>query len=253
MTLHWETLGQGRDIVLLHGWGMNSGVWEPLLPFVTENFRVTLIELPGHGGSPFNNEQTLNSWARACLAVAPNRASWVGWSLGGLLAIEAAQIEPEKFNTLCLVSSSPCFCKRDDWESALEKEAIEDFAKNFYVNPKKALKRFLSLQVKGVKNSQSTLRLINETLALRPSPKIEALETGLQILMQSDLREKLSNSNIPINFLLGERDTIVPIDLARKIKTLLPTATMQIVNQAGHAPILSHLKESSEWLVANCG
>ena len=93
MRLHGETIGKGKDIILLHGWGMNLGVWGSLLPIISRSFRVTAIELPGHGQSQCANKITLNSWARACLDIAPKKASWVGWSLGGLLAIEAAHIE----------------------------------------------------------------------------------------------------------------------------------------------------------------
>ena len=51
MSLYNFRVGTGPDLVLVHGWGMNAAVWEPLLPAMSAHFRVTVLELPGHGGS----------------------------------------------------------------------------------------------------------------------------------------------------------------------------------------------------------
>ena len=59
MSLWHETSGSGPDLVLVHGWGMNAGVWSLLLPALQERFRVTVLELPGHGASPFVGEADL--------------------------------------------------------------------------------------------------------------------------------------------------------------------------------------------------
>ena len=78
------------DLVLLHGWGMNSAVWSGFTRRLAERWRLTLIDLPGHGASPYRGETVLQQWADACLESAPQRAVWLGWSLGGLVALEAA-------------------------------------------------------------------------------------------------------------------------------------------------------------------
>ena len=81
MSLHVQTLGDGPELVLLHGWGMNLGVWEPLLPILQSRYRLTLIELPGHGESPLPDDaDNLDAWVQACLEVAPSWATWLGWS-----------------------------------------------------------------------------------------------------------------------------------------------------------------------------
>ncbi|WP_242470152.1 alpha/beta fold hydrolase [Thiococcus pfennigii] len=97
MRLRVERQGQGADLVLLHGWGMNTGVWEGLPAGFAARVREHRIALPGHGGSPLGaGPATLVDWADACLAAAPERAVWAGWSLGGLLALAAALRAPER-------------------------------------------------------------------------------------------------------------------------------------------------------------
>jgi pimeloyl-[acyl-carrier protein] methyl ester esterase len=49
--LHWQTEGQGSDLVLIHGWGMNGAVWQQLLPLLTPFYRVHWVDMPGYGHS----------------------------------------------------------------------------------------------------------------------------------------------------------------------------------------------------------
>ena len=57
--IHTSTTGQGPDLVLLHGWGISSSIWEPVLPLLKPHFRVTTIDLPGIGKSEWDD--SLNS------------------------------------------------------------------------------------------------------------------------------------------------------------------------------------------------
>ncbi|MCP5077676.1 MAG: alpha/beta fold hydrolase, partial [Psychromonas sp.] len=46
-----RVVGQGKDLVLLHGWGVNSAVWQPVVELLGKHFRLHLIDLPGFGES----------------------------------------------------------------------------------------------------------------------------------------------------------------------------------------------------------
>ena len=61
-----ETRGQGRDLVLIHGWGMNAGVWASLVALLAAEFRVTVMELPGHGDSDYDARlNSLDDWSNS--------------------------------------------------------------------------------------------------------------------------------------------------------------------------------------------
>jgi len=85
MKLWHESHGKGSDLVLLHGWGMNSAVWEPVIDELDQHFTVTCVDLPGHGFSTLSDTENtgLDDWADAIAAVVPVNAIWLGWSLGG--------------------------------------------------------------------------------------------------------------------------------------------------------------------------
>ena len=88
--MHIETLGSGPDLVLIHGWALHGGVFAPLARRLAPHFRLHLVDLPGHGLSRDPDETLdLRSVAVHVAAQTPP-AIWLGWSLGGLLALRAA-------------------------------------------------------------------------------------------------------------------------------------------------------------------
>ena len=101
-TLHIDSIGQGQEVVILHGWGMNSSVFTPLHSSLSE-YRVHYVDLPGFGFSEAI-EGDLDTWVDAIIAKLPNKAVWVGWSLGGLVATRAALRYPTQVTGLVTVS-----------------------------------------------------------------------------------------------------------------------------------------------------
>jgi len=241
MRLASERFGEGHDLVLLHGWGMNAGVWAPLREQLSAHWRVTAIELPGHGDSPFDAQRTrLPDWAGACLDAAPERALWLGWSLGGLLAQQAALLAPARLRGLLVVASTPCFVTRDGWPCAMDDEVFDGFASQLSRDGSRTLARFLALQVRGAKDAGPTLRTLRKALNGRPAPLAKALDAGLRLLLDGDLRARLPELAVPNRWLFGQRDALVPVAAADCIAGLLPCAGRQVLAGAGHAPFLSH-------------
>ncbi len=239
--LYSETRGQGRDLVLLHGWGMNAAVWRGLPADLALGHRLTAIELPGHGASPWDPAwQALDDWAEACLAAAPARACWVGWSLGGLVALAAAQRAPQRLSGLVLLTATPRFAQGADWPAAMPAATLARFHDDLLADPAGTLQRFLALQVKGSEAARETLRQLREELAARPAPDSAALALGLDLLRDADLRAGLPDLACPSLWLFGERDTLVPAAVASPIAALLPEARVQVIPRAAHAPFLSH-------------
>lgn len=251
MRLHTETTGAGPDLVLLHGWGMNGAVWETVAESLSADYRVTIIELPGHGHSPFaGGLDSLRDWARACLSAAPDRAVWIGWSLGGQIAVQAALLSPRRVSGLVPVAASPCFVQADGWPHAVARGTLAGFAATLRDDPRTTLERFLALQVRGSAEARPTLRRLRQGLSDRPDPDPAALDRGLELLRETDLRDRLAGLQCPSLWLLGQRDTLVPAGVAEDIERLLPAARVRVIPGAGHAPFLSHGRESLAALAA---
>lgn len=100
---------QAPDLVLLHGWGLHSVVWDPVVPALLEHFQVTVIDLPGMGRSPLpKGHYDLDFLVQQVLTVAPPKATWLAWSLGAHVALAIAQRYPERVQALSLIAVNAC-------------------------------------------------------------------------------------------------------------------------------------------------
>lgn len=108
MSLFIKIQGQGKPLILLHGWGFNSEIWNDVAAKLARHWCVYQVDLPGHGRSPMA-EYTLPILTKKLAAELPNNSVWIGWSLGGLLAMAMARWQPASVCALGLVSTSPRF------------------------------------------------------------------------------------------------------------------------------------------------
>jgi len=246
--LQVEVQGGGPDLVMLHGWGMHSGIWSDWVGTLASEFRVHCVDLPGHGSSCVAVEDTLEAWTSEVMQVVPEGAWWLGWSLGGLLAQQAACMFPDAMRGLVLVAGTPRFVKADDWPHGVDSKVFEQFASQLEQDPERTLTRFLALQVRGAQDSAVTLRHLRSRLQQRPLAQAAALRSGLDILSGSDLREVTAASKLPMHWLLGERDTLISSAMAADLG-----GAFHVVPGAGHAPFLSHPKDCAnclhDWLL----
>jgi pimeloyl-[acyl-carrier protein] methyl ester esterase len=239
--LHTEIMGRGPDLVLVHGWGMNSAVWHGLAEALAADYRVTLLDLPGHGDSPFDPAASgLEDWARLLLEAAPAAAAWVGWSLGGSLALAAALLSPRRVNALALVTATPRFVRDEHWRHAMPRETLEQFHADLTRDPRATLDRFLALEVSGGEEARTVLRRLRTRLAEKPAPDPAALDNGLDLLRDTDLRGRLGELDVPSLWLYGQRDALVPRRCGDAVQQLLPEARITVLQGAAHAPFLSH-------------
>lgn len=234
--LHVDVYGDGPDLVLVHGWGMHGGLWQSWATELGRSFRVHVVDLPGHGHSVQEKvPQTLDAWAEQVGDVVPADACWLGWSLGGQVALAAAG-NGQPVRSLVLLASTPRFVTAADWQTAVAADVFDQFAEQLENDIERTLGRFLALQVRTAEHGGETLRRLRAAWGSRPAPALQALHTGLEFLRECDLRSTLAELSMPVYWLLGERDTLVPPAVA----SAFPEVHTALVPGAGHAPFLSH-------------
>jgi pimeloyl-[acyl-carrier protein] methyl ester esterase len=223
---------------------MHAGVWEAVVEALADDYRVTVMDLPGHGFSRgFMAHYTLPDLSQVVAAVAPASAIWVGWSFGGLIAQRLAIDRPERVTKLVLVASSPCFVRRRDWPHAMQFQVLRMFAETLGRDYQTTLRRFLALEVHGSEHATEQLRLLRKIVFQHGKPDTAILSDALTILENEDLRGELKHIRCPTLLLMGRRDSLVPASAGAAIQTLLPDARLQVFAKAGHAPFFSHLAE----------
>ena len=134
------------DIVLLHGWGFNRLIWQDFLPLLEPYYTVHCLDLPGFGkNTTIPNPYDLTALMDNIVAQAPEKAIYVGWSLGGLVALMIAIHHAHRITRLVNIASSPCFLQQEQWPG-IKIEVLEKFSAELNLDYVKTIKRFLLLQ-----------------------------------------------------------------------------------------------------------
>ncbi|GAA3544503.1 pimeloyl-ACP methyl ester esterase BioH [Zobellella aerophila] len=240
MSLYIERRGQGPDLVLLHGWGMNGAVWHSFAEWLEQDFCLHLVDLPGFGESPaLPANASLQDWTQAVLAVMPSQASLLGWSLGGLIATQLAVQQPGRVRHLVTLASSPKFVAEPDWPG-IKPEVLAEFERQLADDHLQVVNRFLALQAMGSEHAREDIRRLRDSLSRKPAPDPQALASGLALLGQGDLRASLAMLEVPLLRLYGRLDGLVPRKAAALIDRLAPASQSHIEAKASHAPFISH-------------
>ncbi len=244
--MHIETVGSGPHLALIHGWGMNGSVWQPIIKKLSKNFTLHIVDLPGMGFSQIISPYHLYSIAEKVAEILPNNTLMVGWSLGGQVAMRIALDQPEVVSKLILVSSTPCFVNvnalsaQKHWQFGVEAATFEKFSKSVAIDYQKTMMQFLSLQCMGSKFSTFTLRALRSKFAERPAPTQQLLQDALAILLNTDLRQEIPNLQQPTLIIHGDKDALAPVQAANWLRQHLPNGLLRVISGASHAPFLSH-------------
>ncbi len=240
MSCFIEIMGQGKPLVMIHGWGMNSAVWERMTKRLSANHRLYLVDLPGMGQSRPVHPYHLHSIADTVAEHIPGVSTVLGWSLGGLVAQRIALNQPDRVSQLILVGSNPCFVRRADWPHGIAAQQFVDFGERFAKDFNQTLLNFITLQCMHAKDARSTVRQLRIAFAAKPTPTQESLNHALDILLQTDLREEVGRLFQPTLLIHGDRDTLAPLSAAHWLANQLPQAALRVISGAAHAPFLSH-------------
>jgi len=268
-TTHSDAKADTIPLVLLHGWGLNSAIWQPLIERLPANFlanfQVITIDLPGFGVNYANTIQpyTLANIVDKINALIDQPAVYLGWSLGGLVATEMALTYPDKVRALVTVASSPCFVETDstsaqkssattqeDFWPGIKTPVLKAFHQQLKVDAEKTIAGFLKIQAMGSPHIRQDIKQIKQLIMQYPTPTEAILDQSLSLLESSDHRAALATIKPPFLRLYGSADSLVPKKVIELIDKLAITSESHIFLQASHAPFISHPEEFVELLTA---
>jgi pimeloyl-ACP methyl ester carboxylesterase len=254
----YRQAGSGPLVVLIHGITSDSGTWARVMPYLARRFTVIAPDLIGHGASDKpRGDYSLGAHASSLrdllLALGRDRATFVGHSLGGGIAMQLSYQFPELCERLVLVDSGGL---GRDVSPLLRAAALPG---SEYVLPLLAATRLLDAGRLGA-------GLIGR-LGLRVGTDIEQMARGHATLSDPEARaaflhtlrsvvepggQRVDASNrlylakhIPFMLIWGERDTIIPVAHAHATKAQLPASRLEVFPSSGHFP---HVDEPERFL-----
>ena len=222
-------------LFLLHGWGLNRRVFGGLERAL--GVPAQSLDLPGHGEASYEPGALDPDRLAARLAAAhPGAHAWLGWSLGGLVALTLAARHPQSVSRLVLVGATPRFARAPDWPCGTAPDVLEAFADQLVIDHAATVRRFLTLQA-GT-GARAEARALMAHLQDGGMPQAPALAEGLAVLQGSDRRALLPSIRAPVLFVHAATDTIVLIEAARAAARLVPDGRLCEAGR-GHAPFLN--------------
>lgn len=240
-------------LVLLHGWGLDAGVWAPLRTALGTGREILTPSLPGHG-TPAPATTRIDEWSNALLAGLPERFALCGWSLGALITLDLAARHPTRVARIALLGATPSFVTRSsdsdsgNWQHGLAPTTVNGFCSGFAADPAASLKRFVALQALGDARRRTVSTLLSAALADVDSTARAPLARALAVLAGADLRDRIASIRQPACLVHGLHDALMPVAAARWLAEHLPDASLTVFDDCGHAPHLSRPAECATLL-----
>lgn len=234
--LYFEVSGDGPPLILIHGWSLNSGMWDGQVPALSEQFRVIRYDRRGFGKS--TGEEDL-SWDAADLSalldhLGVGQTHVLGMSQGGRVALQFAHAYPERVLSLVLHGTSPLPAlglpwtgpdrpQFEVWPSLAREEGLDSFRRAWGAHPLMEIPDGRTDAITHLAELLADYRGGRLLGPQQPSGPIRALRI-----------EDLLGLNVPTLVLIG--DTEVPFlqIVSRALAYYIPDARLSVVPGGGH-------------------
>ncbi len=251
--LHYREKGEGRPLVLLHGWSSSAAVWH-FQEQLVYRCRLISVDLRGHGDSSappvgYGLADLAGDLVELFIELDLHEALLLGWSLGAQLAMAVFPQLRERLSGLILVGATPRFTLAADWSYGVPASEPRWIAKGLKRNYEQTLGDFFrSMFAPGELSRAEENRIAREIVMPGKLPEPAVAIATLDILATADLRNGLAGIDRPVLIIHGAADTICLAGAASYMAEQLPFADLHILAGLGHAPFLSRPDEFNKLL-----
>ncbi len=223
-----------KTILLLHGYLESLDVWEDFAKLLSNDYRVVAMDLPGHGISQVMGEKhSMSFLADTVVGVLDEleieKATIVGHSMGGYVALETLRRHAERMEGIVLLSSTP---NTDSPEKLLDRDreiAMVEGGHKDLLATTAAKNGFAS---DNLKRMQEEIIFLEEQVLVTEPEGVVALLRGMK--EREDSNELLQKSSVPQLFILGKKDSYIPLDKAEAMVAAHPQAKVVWLENSGH-------------------
>ena len=238
--------GQGeRTLLLLHGFGCDQRVWEPLARAFESDCRVVRYDQAGSGRALksaycHDRHATLRGYAEdlmeVCAALEGQALTVVGHSVSGIIAMLAAIEAPQRFRQLVMLCASSRYLDdppayRGGFDEAQLRELLTMMEQNYFAWAGSMAANVIGSQPKD--GAERHLR--NQFLAT----DARIARQFAEVTFYSDTRDALGQLTIPTLVMHTAEDAVVPRQAAEYLHANIPDACLEWLPCRGHYPHMS--------------
>lgn len=224
--------------VFISGWGAGSAPMAMLADQLhLEAFTtLSLKDLRERGQCPDNrnHDSELSAYSAGLEDVLDSLdapATVVGWSTGGIAALETLGRVPEKVKCLVLLSTAAKFCADTSFPHGTPEANLLTMVEGIQTAPKQTLKNFVRQAAIPQRLTEDQVR---ERVAEAMAQGEETLLHGLEYLRTSDVRANLCRIDCPVLIMHGRKDRVISWRAAEWLSSQLPNNELQIHPRGGH-------------------
>jgi pimeloyl-ACP methyl ester carboxylesterase len=254
----YRTAGSGPVIVLVHGITATSETWDRVMPALAKRFTVVAPDLLGHGGSAKpRGDYSLGAYASGVrdlvIALGHERATFVGHSLGGGVAMQLAYQFPERCERLVLIDSGGLgqevnLLLRSATLPGAE-IVLPFLASERVLNAGRGVGRFFGRFGLRVRTDIAEMARGHASLADHEARAafVHTLRTIVDPMGQRvNAHDRLYLAEeVPFLVIWGQRDSIIPVAHAHAVHERVPSSRLEIFETAGHFP---HVDEPQRFI-----
>jgi pimeloyl-ACP methyl ester carboxylesterase len=245
-SLHCEVSGEGRPLLLLHGFGASIYSWRNLIPEIPPGYRAYAIDLKGFGKSPkpADSRYSVDDQANLIMDFIARKnlrsVSLIGHSMGGGIAILTAlklMDNGQQVSSIVLIDAIAFPQKAPAFISFLRTPIVNWMGVNV-IPPDIQVRAILKLAYyDDSKITQDEVEAYAYALR-QPGGRQALITTAAQIIPKDThaLTERYRSLRMPALVLWGREDAIVPLQIGNRLHSALPNSTLRIIESSGHIP-----------------
>jgi 3-oxoadipate enol-lactonase len=243
INLYYEEHGKGFPIVLAHGAGGNHMSWWQQVPVLSRIFRCITFDHRGWGLSLDSDDRGPAAFVEDLEGLLDElgveEAFLVGQSMGGLTCLSYALRHPSRVRGLVMANTFAGM-RREVWlasDDGLRSAAQAVWQRRREDGVKRALAPGFANSHRDRAFLYKQIRMLNEhgPNRLQTEAQVQRLRALERIPEVAAGREALVALKVPVLFIGGEHDEVMPVSLMEVARGLIATARMHVVTGAGHS------------------
>jgi sigma-B regulation protein RsbQ len=248
-----KVFGRGtQPMVFAHGFGCDQNMWRYVTPAFEDEYRIVLFDYVGSGQSDLaaydaNRYSTLDGYARdvleVCEALDLRDVVLVGHSVSSMVAVLAANQEPDRFAKLVLIGPSPRYVNEaPDYVGGFERADIEGLLEMMdrnYIG-------WASFLAPNIMKNAERPELGEELTASFCSTDPKIARRFAEATFFADNRDDLRRVRVPALVMQCTDDMIAPPEVGEYVHRSMPGSTLRVMKATGHCPHMSHPEETVE-------